>query len=819
MNRLLKLGFLEVYVSNLIQLNLFLFILFFSSGLHAQLLFQETFDEGDNAVVGSDDLGTGVTWSTACPDCLPGGVPNGPDDFFKILGGQLQGQDTNGPATFETSDIDISSCSGNLEISLDIQESGNLEDCGTGCNSADWVQLQYSYDGGNTWLEPTNTFFCLGPCADNNVIVAGDQTGVVNYNSGCLLGGSTLRIRITIQCWASDEIWMIDNLEVNCVPVVTPTFNSIAAICNGDVLNPLPTTSTNGISGSWAPSLDNTSTTTYTFTPDAGQCAEPVDMTITVNPTFANTENVNVCQNATYTFPDGTQQTITSNTSHISNLTTQGTGCDSIITTNVTMVSGVTNTINVNLCAGQDYTYADGTISTNIQSNESHVSVFPLGSGCDSLVTENLIIGSNLPLDLVVAEPLCFGQDNGSVSINVNAGGIQAGATFVITDADSNVLNQGNSNAAEFLGTGWYFCYVDNVTGCDGMDSVFLDQPDSLYFTLNTDDPLCFGSNNGEASINLVFGNQGPYTMAWDGQVNGEDTISTLIAGSHTALLVDSVGCSAQLDFSLVNPPQIVIGALTGSPSQCRGDSFYPGSGTVSATASGGTGTLNYIWTNGIDTSFNNTWGNRIPDWYYLTVIDGNGCVAVDSVLVDSLSPFANFNINPDFGYTPLSVEVTDQSEFRTTNTWIYNDSTQNSLLIDFDSLQPVFDSIFVEVGFHSICLVVSNDYECYDTLCQEIQVNPQVQIELPNVVTPNGDGMNDVWNPFENKGLQSVTCLIYNRWGNEVFRIENISTDFEGKDMKGKDLADGVYSVVYTALGLDGLEYSGQGFVHVIKK
>lgn len=65
---------------------------------------------------------------------------------------------------------------------------------------------------------------------------------------------------------------------------ITPTFNPIAPICSGSVLAPLPLTSTNGITGTWAPALNNTTTTPYTFTPTAGQCATTTTLTITVNP-------------------------------------------------------------------------------------------------------------------------------------------------------------------------------------------------------------------------------------------------------------------------------------------------------------------------------------------------------------------------------------------------------------------------------------------------------------------------------------------------------------------------------------------------------
>ena len=64
---------------------------------------------------------------------------------------------------------------------------------------------------------------------------------------------------------------------------VVPTFNTPSPVCVGSTLNPLPTTSNNGIQGTWSPALNNTTTTTYTFTPDAGQCASTTTLSITVN--------------------------------------------------------------------------------------------------------------------------------------------------------------------------------------------------------------------------------------------------------------------------------------------------------------------------------------------------------------------------------------------------------------------------------------------------------------------------------------------------------------------------------------------------------
>ncbi|GGI56489.1 lectin-like domain-containing protein [Winogradskyella haliclonae] len=67
------------------------------------------------------------------------------------------------------------------------------------------------------------------------------------------------------------------------IPIL-PIFDAINPVCEGETLAPLPTTSNNGIAGTWSPSLNNTATTTYTFTPNAGECASNTDLTITVIP-------------------------------------------------------------------------------------------------------------------------------------------------------------------------------------------------------------------------------------------------------------------------------------------------------------------------------------------------------------------------------------------------------------------------------------------------------------------------------------------------------------------------------------------------------
>ncbi|WP_333879129.1 beta strand repeat-containing protein, partial [Flavobacterium sp.] len=65
---------------------------------------------------------------------------------------------------------------------------------------------------------------------------------------------------------------------------VTPTFTQVGSVCSGSTISALPTTSLNGITGTWSPALNTTATTTYTFTPGEFECANSTTMEIVVIP-------------------------------------------------------------------------------------------------------------------------------------------------------------------------------------------------------------------------------------------------------------------------------------------------------------------------------------------------------------------------------------------------------------------------------------------------------------------------------------------------------------------------------------------------------
>jgi gliding motility-associated-like protein len=94
----------------------------------------------------------------------------------------------------------------------------------------------------------------------------------------------TLSVEYTEQApTPTDCLFEIDVQTTSCSSsTVVPVFESPGDFCFGENIPDLPTTSLNGISGTWSPAINNTASTTYTFTPNAGQCADEQMLTIEI---------------------------------------------------------------------------------------------------------------------------------------------------------------------------------------------------------------------------------------------------------------------------------------------------------------------------------------------------------------------------------------------------------------------------------------------------------------------------------------------------------------------------------------------------------
>ena len=116
-----------------------------------------------------------------------------------------------------------------------------------------------------------------------------NKTGTT-YNEGDLIYTSST-LYIYDETSTAPKCIDEESFTITINSTITPTFTQVDPICSGDVLA-LPTTSNNGVTGTWSPAMDNTATTIYTFVPDTTQpgqaCAVNQTMTITVNPITPN---------------------------------------------------------------------------------------------------------------------------------------------------------------------------------------------------------------------------------------------------------------------------------------------------------------------------------------------------------------------------------------------------------------------------------------------------------------------------------------------------------------------------------------------------
>jgi hypothetical protein len=203
----------------------------------------------------------------------------------------------------------------------------------------------------NTWQNAVNT-------ANNNCVVFSSVTPVAGtilpdniLPNGINNGASPINQTVSAYSYcdsdgsgdinAGDTYTLISTFVLTVNPSQTPTFNPVGPYCSGSVIPALPTTSNEGITGTWSPVINNAATTVYTFTPTVGQCASVANTTIIINPlplVSVSPSSDNIC--------DGDILTLTAN------------GADSIYSwsPNINISSTTSNPVNVNPSVNTTYT-------------------------------------------------------------------------------------------------------------------------------------------------------------------------------------------------------------------------------------------------------------------------------------------------------------------------------------------------------------------------------------------------------------------------------------------------------------------------------
>lgn len=87
------------------------------------------------------------------------------------------------------------------------------------------------------------------------------------------------------------------------------------------------------------------------------------------------------------------------------------------------------------------------------------------------------------------------------------------------------------------------------------------------------------------------------------------------------------------------------------------------------------------------------------------------------------------------------------------------------------------------------------------------------VILEFPNIITPNNDGLNDLFSPTITKGILSMNTTIYNRWGKKIFETNNPLVEW-----KGQSISDGTYFWIVSYLDRNGIKKNLKGHITVLR-
>lgn len=134
-----------------------------------------------------------------------------------------------------------------------------------------------------------------------------------------------------------------------------------------------------------------------------------------------------------------------------------------------------------------------------------------------------------------------------------------------------------------------------------------------------------------------------------------------------------------------------------------------------------------------------------------------------------------------------------------------------------------VFDSILWSTGItqiNSIDIDITGKYSvrvvaingCDTTASIYVKFLEDSGFTAPNALTPNGDGINDLWRIVRIDKYQPCKLVIYNRWGDELYSTSDYKNDWDGK-YKGKSLPEGSYYFILEAK--DGKRY--QGVINIV--
>ncbi len=366
-----------------------------------------------------------------------------------------------------------------------------------------------------------------------------------------------------------------------------------------------------------------------------------------------------------------------------------------------------------------------------------------------------------------------------------------------------NVLNDSTSASpiANIVNTTtFYVTGFDNI-GCSNIDSITLTVNPLPVADAGPDRTVCeigqtvsLGGSPTTVGSNTIIWSNGQFL---DNPLSPNPLATVLNRQEFLLVVTDSLGCQ-NVDTVVVD---IFAIALTPIADLCIG-----ASSTLTFETLIGTEPFLFDWTpaTGLDQTDirEPTSTPPFPIEYQVVVRDSNGCIDSATVGVfHKVTPEASFDLEVLADCDSAFVTVENTSVSADDYIWIYNgqmvDEERPEFLVPYSS-----QFVMQLVAINDICTdtaIVTDDiltFEDYYTL------NP------PNVFTPNGDGVNDL---FEiNAGHRLFNCSevhIYNRWGQLMFKSAGPQHVWDGRTFTGQQATEGVY---FYTVNVNGQQMGG---------
>ena len=169
----------------------------------------------------------------------------------------------------------------------------------------------------------------------------------------------------------------------------------------------------------------------------------------------------------------------------------------------------------------------------------------------------------------------------------------------------------------------------------------------------------------------------------------------------------------------------------------------------------------------------------------------------------------AAFTASTYQGTAPLAVTFSNTSVGATIYGWNFGTNTSTST-----QTNPAYT--YTASGTYTVTLAASNG-NCSDTTRKIITIDVTDVLIIPNIFSPNGDGINDQYF-ITCVGINSLYCDIFNRWGELIYTLKAPNQSWGGFMNNGNHATEGNYFYLLQATGFDGKEYKRNGTLTLVR-